>query len=91
MPSKMNSNQWIALECLIGLLIIGLATFFWKPQYEFGAGAVITALVSALNNSLGVQSGSRMPEQAGDAKPGQASQTKTTSETSTQAPAEEPK
>lgn len=88
MGSKMNSNQWIALECLVGLIVIGLAAFFWKPQYEFGAGAVITALVSALNNSLGVQSGSKMPEQAGDPKPGQSSQTKSTVEVNKQAPLE---
>jgi len=35
---------------------------------------------------LGYKFGKGMPEQAGDAKPGQASQTKTTSETTTQAP-----
>jgi len=88
MPSKMNSNQWIALECLGVLAIIGLASFFWEPKYGVGLGMIIGAIIAALNNALGVQSGSHLPEQAGDAKLGQSSQTETTSKTTTQAPPE---
>ena len=88
MDSKMNSNQWIALECLVVLAILGVVSFFWKPQYDLGVGLIIGAIIAALNNSLGVQSGSKMPQQAGDAKPGQATQTETSSKTTTQAPSE---
>ena len=89
MASKMNSNQWIALECLIVLAVLGVLSFFRKPEYEFGVGLIVGAIISGFNNSLGVQSGSRMPEQAGDAKPGQASKTESTIKTTTQAPPEE--
>jgi len=90
MLSKMNGNQWVAVECLLGLVAFGISSFFWKPTDSAVLMIVITAIVSALNNALGVQSGSHLPEQAGDAKPGQASHTETTSRTTTQAPPEIP-
>ena len=66
--SKMNSNQWIALECLVALAAIGIASFFWEPKYGAGLGMIIAAVIAALNHALGVQSGQSMPEQASDAE-----------------------
>ena len=50
--NRMNSNQWIALECLIVLAIIGMASFFWEPKYGVGLGMIISAIVAALGSLL---------------------------------------
>jgi len=63
-----SANSWLAIECLLVLAVLGLASFFWEPKYPVGLMMIITALVSTLSNALGVKSGSKMPEQIGDAK-----------------------
>ena len=86
----MSSNSWIALESLVALAALGLASFFWTPKYPEAVGIVLAALVGTLNSALGAKSGAKMPEQAGDARPGQSSPTKAVIETTSQAPPAEP-
>jgi hypothetical protein len=85
----MKSESWIIAELGCALLLLAILSFFRAPIYEKGAWFVMGAFVAGFNLVLGYKFGKGMPEQAGDAKPGQASQTKTTSETTTQAPPEE--
>ena len=89
---KMSGNSALTLEVLIALVIFGIAAIIWIPQMASTViTIVVTALVGVLNNLTGTKAGSKMPEQAGGPQPGQSSQTKTTSETLTQAPAEDTK
>ena len=85
---SMSSDSWIALECLIVLAGIGAASFFWTPKYPEAVGIVLTAVVGVLQAARGAKAGAKMPEQAGGPQPGQASQTKTTTEVTSQAPPE---
>jgi sugar phosphate permease len=87
----MKSESWIIAELGGALVLLAGLSFFYTPVYEKGAWFVMGAFVAGFNLVLGYKFGKGMPEQAGDAKPGQASQSKTTSETTTQAPAEDVK
>ena len=82
----MKSESWIIAELGAALLLLSILCFFMTPAYEKGAWFVMGVFASGFSLVLGYKFGKGMPEQAGDAKPGQASQTKTTSETTTQAP-----
>ena len=87
---KMSGNSYLTVEVLAGLVIFGIAAIIWVPQMASTVITIIvTALVGVLNNLTGVKAGGALPQQAGSPQPGQSSQTKTTSEVSTQAPAED--
>ena len=78
----LSSNSWIALESLVALAALGLASFFWTPKYPEAVGIVLAALVGTLNSALGAKAGGKMPEQAGDAQ--------SVVETTSQAPPADP-
>ena len=61
---KMSGNSWFSLECLVGIVVIGLCCVWRAPAYPIAVYAVLQALIQALGNSQGVKSGSALPQQA---------------------------
>jgi uncharacterized membrane protein len=64
--SQMKSENWIIVELLVGLMALGVLSFFFNPVYEKGTWLVIGTVVSLLSMIFGYKFGKSLPSQIGE-------------------------